>query len=78
MVDDPTAHLSRLFFGVIHCRDLEIGYLEPGLLVVELKGHVSKNQFEESVTAAQKIGLKLEPLSTKIGGRVALLSKPGI
>ena len=46
------------------------------LLVVEPKGHVSGDQFEESMTAAQKIGFKPEPLSTKIGGRVALLSKP--
>ncbi len=48
------------------------------LLVVEPKGHVSGDQFEESMAAAEKIGFKPEPLSTKIGGRVALLSKPGI
>jgi 2-polyprenyl-3-methyl-5-hydroxy-6-metoxy-1,4-benzoquinol methylase len=46
------------------------------LLVVEPKGHVSGDQFEESMASAQKIGFKPEPLSTKISGRVALLGKP--
>ncbi len=45
------------------------------LLVVEPKGHVSQNQFAESVATAEKIGFVSEALSKKVGGRAALLIK---
>jgi len=49
--------------------------LKPGgkLLVVEPKGHVSQDQFQQTVSAAEEIGFKSEDLSVKIGGRAALL-----
>ncbi len=52
--------------------------LKPGgkLLVVEPKGHVSRDQFEQSVAAAEKIGFEPQALSSKLRGRGALLSKP--
>ena len=52
--------------------------LKPGgkLLVVEPKGHVSQDQFEQSVAAAEKIGFEPQALSSKLRGRGALLSKP--
>ncbi len=48
---------------------------EGKLLVVEPKGHVSQDQFEESVTAAEKVGFVSEALFRTVGGRVALLNK---
>lgn len=45
------------------------------LLVVEPKGHVSKDQFEESVAVAEKVGFVSEALPKTVGGRVALLNK---
>ena len=45
------------------------------LLVVEPKGHVSQDQFAESVAAAEKVGFVSEALSKKVGGRAALLIK---
>jgi ubiquinone/menaquinone biosynthesis C-methylase UbiE len=45
------------------------------LLIVEPKGHVSQAQFEQTVAIAEKIGLKSEVLSHKVGGRGALLNK---
>jgi len=45
------------------------------LLVVEPKGHVSQDQFAESVTAAEKVGFISEALPKKVGGRVTLLIK---
>ena len=52
--------------------------LKPGgkLLVVEPKGHVSQDQFEQTMAVAEKIGFQHEALSGKVGGRVALLAKP--
>lgn len=52
--------------------------LKPGgkLLVVELKGHVSRNQFEQTLTAAEKIGFMSEILPKKLVHRVALFTKP--
>ncbi len=51
--------------------------LKPGgkLLVVEPKGHVSQDRFEQTVSAAEEIGFKSENLPIKIGGRVALLAR---
>ena len=51
--------------------------LKPGgkLLVVEPKGHVSQDQFEQTVAAAEKIGFKPVAYSGKIGGRVTVLIK---
>jgi len=46
------------------------------LLVIEPRGHVSQDQFEQTMATAEKIGFKPEPLSSKVGGRGALLSKP--
>ena len=53
--------------------------LKPGgkLLVVEPKGHVSKDQFQQTVSAAEEMGFKSETLPVKIGGRVALLARSG-
>jgi ubiquinone/menaquinone biosynthesis C-methylase UbiE len=45
------------------------------LFVVEPKGHVSQDQFEESVAVAKKIGFVSEAPPRKVGGRVALLNK---
>jgi hypothetical protein len=45
------------------------------LLVVEPKGHVSQDQFSESVAVAENVGFVSEVLSKKMGGRVALLIK---
>ena len=45
------------------------------LLVVEPKGHVSQDQFAESVATAENVGFVSEVLSKKVGGRVALLVK---
>ena len=52
--------------------------LKPGgkLLVVEPRGHVSQDQFEQTVAAAEKIGFNPEAVSSKVGGRGALLAKP--
>ena len=46
------------------------------LLVVEPKRHVSKDQFEQTVTEAEKIGFMPDALPKKLGGRAALLVKP--
>ena len=45
------------------------------LLVVEPKGHVSQNQFEQSLNIAYKVGFTSESLPYKKHGRVALLGK---
>ena len=52
--------------------------LRPGgrLLVVEPKGHVSKDQFEQTAAIAEKAGFKPEPLPGKIGGRNVVLIRP--
>jgi len=52
--------------------------LKPGarLLVVEPRGHVSLEEFKNTVAVAEKAGLKSEGLSRKSGGRRALLIKP--
>jgi ubiquinone/menaquinone biosynthesis C-methylase UbiE len=44
-------------------------------LFVEPKGHVSQDQFAESVAAAEEVGFVSETMSKKVGGRVALLIK---
>ena len=45
------------------------------LLVAEPTGHVSQDQFEESVATAEKVGFVSEALSKKVGSRVAVLIK---
>jgi len=45
------------------------------LLVIEPKGHVSQDQFAESVATAEKVGFVSEAVSKKVGGRAALLIK---
>ena len=45
------------------------------LLVVEPKGHVSQDQFEQSLDIAYKVGFTSESLPYKKRGRVALLCK---
>jgi len=45
------------------------------LLIVEPKGHVSQDQFAESVAIAEKVGFEPEALSIKVGDRAALLIK---
>jgi ubiquinone/menaquinone biosynthesis C-methylase UbiE len=54
--------------------------LRPGgrLLVVEPKGHVSSEQFEETAAIAGKAGFTPEALPKKIGGRSVSLIKPAI
>ena len=54
--------------------------LKPGgkLLVVEPKGHVSLDQFEQTVAAAIQTGFKRETLPGKAGNRKALLIRPQI
>ncbi len=47
------------------------------LLVVEPKGHVSKDRFEQTVAIAEKAGFKPEALLRKPGGRSVSLIKPG-
>ena len=51
--------------------------LKPGgkLLVVEPKGHVSLDQFEQTVATAEKAGFKSGSLPGKVGGRGVLLLK---
>jgi hypothetical protein len=46
------------------------------LLFIEPRGHVSQNQFEGSVAAAEKIGFRPEAVFKKMGGRGAVLTKP--
>ena len=48
---------------------------EGKLLMVEPKGHVSAEQFGQTLSAAKKTGFKQEALSSKIGGRGTLLAK---
>jgi len=52
--------------------------LKPGgkLLVVEPKGHVSLDQFEQTVATAEKAGFKRGTLPGKAGNRKALLTRP--
>ena len=52
--------------------------LKPGgkLLVVEPKGHVSLDQFVQTVATAKQTGFKRETLLGKAGNRKALLIKP--
>ena len=51
---------------------------EGRLLVVEPKGHVSRQQFEETAAIAEKAGFTREVLQRKIGGRsVSLLKRSG-
>jgi 2-polyprenyl-3-methyl-5-hydroxy-6-metoxy-1,4-benzoquinol methylase len=52
--------------------------LKPGskLLVIEPRGHVSQDQFEKSVAAAEHIGFRPEALFKTMSGRGAVLAKP--
>jgi ubiquinone/menaquinone biosynthesis C-methylase UbiE len=54
--------------------------LKPGgkIFIVEPKGHVSHDDFERTVTTANKIGFVREPLSSRIGGCSALFVKSGL
>ena len=54
--------------------------LKPGgkLLVVEPKGHVSLDQFVQTVATAKQLGFKRETLPGKEGNRKALLIRPQI
>lgn len=45
------------------------------LLVVEPKGHISQDEFAESVGAAEKVGFVPEALTKIVGDRAALLIK---
>jgi ubiquinone/menaquinone biosynthesis C-methylase UbiE len=51
--------------------------LKPGgkLLLMEPKGHVSLDEFRETVKAAESIGFEYEALSNKVDTRTALLTK---
>jgi len=51
--------------------------LKPGgkLLVVEPKGHVSQDQFEQTLAVAEKTDFVLATMYSKMGGREALLTK---
>ena len=51
---------------------------KPGskLLVIEPRGHVSQDQFEQSLAAAEKIGFRPEAVFRKMGSRGAVLKKP--
>ncbi len=49
---------------------------EGKALVVEPKGHVSRDRFEQTVAMAGKTGFKGETPPGKVGGRCVLLSKP--
>jgi ubiquinone/menaquinone biosynthesis C-methylase UbiE len=48
------------------------------LLVIEPKGHVSQDQFEQTIGFAKKIGFRAEAPPGKAGSRNALLIKPRI
>ena len=52
--------------------------LKPGskLLVIEPRGYVSQDQFEQSLAAAEKIGFRPEAVFRKMGSRGAVLKKP--
>lgn len=54
--------------------------LKPGgkLLVVEPKGHVSLDQFEQTVATAKRTGFERETLTGKAGKRKALLIRPRV
>ena len=54
--------------------------LKPGgrVLVIEPKGHVSQDEFHQTMDAAKKIGFGLEAPPGKAGSREALLIKPRI
>jgi ubiquinone/menaquinone biosynthesis C-methylase UbiE len=45
------------------------------LLIIEPKGYVTKDQFEQTLATAEKFGFRHEALSGKLGGRAALLIK---
>ena len=46
------------------------------LLVIEPKGHVSQDQFEQTIDSAKTTGFEPKDLSGKVGGREILLMKP--
>ena len=46
------------------------------ILIVEPRGHVSEDQFEQTLAAAEKIGFKPETVYKKVKGLGALLTKP--
>ena len=48
---------------------------ERKLLVVEPRGHVSEDQFTQTLLIAEEIGFELGATSRRMGGRVALLTK---
>ena len=54
--------------------------LKPGcrLLVLEPKGHISLDQFEQTVATAKQIGFKREAFLGKAGDRKALLIRPRV
>jgi ubiquinone/menaquinone biosynthesis C-methylase UbiE len=65
---------QKVFFAEIRAA------LKPGgkLLVVEPRGHVSRKEFDETMSVAQWAGFELEPEFSKRGGRVALLTKSSL
>ena len=63
---------SQTSFFTEVCQALKQG---SKFLFVEPKGHVSQDQFAESVATAEKVGFVSEALPKKVGGRVALLIK---
>ena len=46
------------------------------LLVIEPMDHVSRDQFERSVAAAEELGFRPECVFRKMGGRGTVLTKP--
>lgn len=53
--------------------------LKPGskLLIVEPRGHVSQDQFEQTLAAAENVGFEHESVPSKMSRRSAVLTKPG-
>lgn len=64
---------QALFFGDLHQA------LKPGgkMLIMEPKGHVKPDEFEEELRTAETAGLQRTELHTHIAGLAALLVKPG-
>lgn len=50
---------------------------KPGgkVLIVEPKGHVNRDSFEETISIAENAGFKLDPISVNMGSRATLLIK---
>ena len=51
---------------------------ERKLLFVEPRGHVSQDEFEQSLAIAKHVGFGQDTISRKISGRSAVLTKPSV